>query len=220
MRQRSVLIPTGLKGVRTRFRVELDHEKVEGRDAGYRSYRGSDDEGGGEVGGLGAQVVLYVNTLHSHSKKEEQHLSACCYLQDKIGTGQLHCATDRCTAQDRANFSCKLHEALGKRPNETWPNTFLRHLLFVSHPSTNFCNHNTRPPTCPQLCRSESLLPHWHPVLNSHFQFPFNCDTCLPQLRSRFLHKNFKIKIYKIIILPVVLYGCETWSLTLRKNTD
>jgi hypothetical protein len=25
-----------------------------------------------------------------------------------------------------------------------------------------------------------------------------------------------KVKIYKTIILPVVLYGCETWSLTLR----
>ena len=24
------------------------------------------------------------------------------------------------------------------------------------------------------------------------------------------------IKIYRTIILPVVLYGCETWSLTLR----
>jgi hypothetical protein len=29
---------------------------------------------------------------------------------------------------------------------------------------------------------------------------------------------NIKIRIYKIIILPVVLYGCETWSLTLRKE--
>jgi hypothetical protein len=28
--------------------------------------------------------------------------------------------------------------------------------------------------------------------------------------------KNLKIKIHKTIILPVVLYGCETWSLTLR----
>jgi hypothetical protein len=27
-----------------------------------------------------------------------------------------------------------------------------------------------------------------------------------------------KIKIYRIIILPVVLYGCETWSLTLREK--
>jgi hypothetical protein len=31
------------------------------------------------------------------------------------------------------------------------------------------------------------------------------------------LSKNTKIKIYRIIILPVVLYGCETWSLTLRE---
>jgi hypothetical protein len=27
-----------------------------------------------------------------------------------------------------------------------------------------------------------------------------------------------KIKIYKTIILPMVLYGCETWSLTLREE--
>jgi hypothetical protein len=27
-----------------------------------------------------------------------------------------------------------------------------------------------------------------------------------------------KIKIYRTIILPVVLYGCETWSLTVRKE--
>ena len=34
-------------------------------------------------------------------------------------------------------------------------------------------------------------------------------------LSSRLLSKNLKIKIYKTIILPVVLYGCEAWSLTL-----
>jgi hypothetical protein len=27
-----------------------------------------------------------------------------------------------------------------------------------------------------------------------------------------------KIRTYKTIILPVVLYGCETWSLTLREE--
>jgi hypothetical protein len=27
-----------------------------------------------------------------------------------------------------------------------------------------------------------------------------------------------KIKIHKTIILPIVLYGCETWSLTLREE--
>ena len=31
--------------------------------------------------------------------------------------------------------------------------------------------------------------------------------------------KNLKIKIYRTIIIPVVLYGCETWSLTLREET-
>jgi hypothetical protein len=30
------------------------------------------------------------------------------------------------------------------------------------------------------------------------------------------LFKNIKIKVYRTIILPVVLYGCETWLLTLR----
>ncbi|PNF29011.1 hypothetical protein B7P43_G14712, partial [Cryptotermes secundus] len=35
---------------------------------------------------------------------------------------------------------------------------------------------------------------------------------------SRLLSKNIKIRIYKTIILPVVLYGCETLSLTLREE--
>jgi len=35
-------------------------------------------------------------------------------------------------------------------------------------------------------------------------------------LSSRLLSKNLKIKRYRTIILPVVLYGCETSSLTLR----
>jgi hypothetical protein len=33
-------------------------------------------------------------------------------------------------------------------------------------------------------------------------------------LSSRLISKNLKIKMYKTAILPVVLYGCETWSLT------
>jgi hypothetical protein len=37
-------------------------------------------------------------------------------------------------------------------------------------------------------------------------------------LSSRLLSKNIKIRIYNIIILPVVLYGCENWSLTLREQ--
>ena len=37
-------------------------------------------------------------------------------------------------------------------------------------------------------------------------------------LSSRLLSRNLKIKIYRTIIVPVVLYGCETWSLTLREE--
>jgi hypothetical protein len=38
------------------------------------------------------------------------------------------------------------------------------------------------------------------------------------RLSSRPLSKNLKIKIYKTIILSVVLYGCDAWSLTLREE--
>jgi hypothetical protein len=37
-------------------------------------------------------------------------------------------------------------------------------------------------------------------------------------LSSRLLSRNVNIKICKTIILPVVLYGCETWSLTLKEE--
>ena len=37
-------------------------------------------------------------------------------------------------------------------------------------------------------------------------------------LSSSLLSKNIKLKIYRPIILPIVLYGCETWLLTLREE--
>jgi hypothetical protein len=37
-------------------------------------------------------------------------------------------------------------------------------------------------------------------------------------LSSSLLSKNVKIKLYRTLILSVVLCGCETWSLTLREN--
>ena len=42
--------------------------------------------------------------------------------------------------------------------------------------------------------------------------------TCIYVVNDRLLSKNLKIKVYRTIILPVVLYGCETWSLTLREE--
>ncbi|KAJ4426675.1 hypothetical protein ANN_26473 [Periplaneta americana] len=37
-------------------------------------------------------------------------------------------------------------------------------------------------------------------------------------LSSSLLSKNLKVRIYKTVILPAVLYGCETWTLTLREE--
>jgi hypothetical protein len=37
-------------------------------------------------------------------------------------------------------------------------------------------------------------------------------------LSSRLLSRNVKVTIYKTIIVPVVFYGCETWSLPLREE--
>ena len=37
-------------------------------------------------------------------------------------------------------------------------------------------------------------------------------------LYSGLIYKKKKIKIYRTVVLPVVLYGCETWSLTLREE--
>jgi len=37
-------------------------------------------------------------------------------------------------------------------------------------------------------------------------------------LSSRFISKNIKIKMYRVMILSPVIYGCEIWSLTLREG--
>jgi hypothetical protein len=44
------------------------------------------------------------------------------------------------------------------------------------------------------------------------------CHSVQNLLSSHLLSKNIKIRIYRTIILPMVLYGCETWPLTLRKK--
>jgi len=44
------------------------------------------------------------------------------------------------------------------------------------------------------------------------------CHLVRNLLSSSLLPKNVKIKIYRTITFPVVLYGCETWSLTLREE--
>jgi hypothetical protein len=41
---------------------------------------------------------------------------------------------------------------------------------------------------------------------------------CRILLTSSLLTRNLSIKIYRTVILPVVFYGCETWSLILREE--
>jgi hypothetical protein len=43
------------------------------------------------------------------------------------------------------------------------------------------------------------------------------CYSVQSVLSSHLLYRNVKVKTYRTIILQVVLYGCETWCLTLRE---
>jgi hypothetical protein len=58
-----------------------------------------------------------------------------------------------------------------------------------------------------------------HEEINSRLNSGNACYHSVQSLlSSRLLCRNVKVKIYETIILPVVLYGCETWSLTLREE--
>jgi hypothetical protein len=54
--------------------------------------------------------------------------------------------------------------------------------------------------------------------LYSEGQAVHSMQFVLMKFTSQLLSKNVKIRIYNTIILPMVLYGCETWSLTLREQ--
>ena len=58
-----------------------------------------------------------------------------------------------------------------------------------------------------------------HEEFKSKFKKGNACSNSVQnRLSSSLLTKNIKIKIYRITILPVVLYECETWSLPLREE--
>jgi hypothetical protein len=60
---------------------------------------------------------------------------------------------------------------------------------------------------------------HMHEEINSRLNSENACYHLVHSLlSSRLLSRNLKVKIYRTIILPVVLYGCETWSLTVREE--
>jgi hypothetical protein len=58
-----------------------------------------------------------------------------------------------------------------------------------------------------------------HEEIKSRFKSGNACYRSVQNLMSSsLLFKSVKIKLYRTIILPVVLYGCEIWSLTLRED--
>jgi hypothetical protein len=60
---------------------------------------------------------------------------------------------------------------------------------------------------------------HMHEEIKSRLNSGNACYHSVQSLlSSRLLSRNLKVKIHETIILPVVLYGCETWSLTLREE--
>jgi len=67
---------------------------------------------------------------------------------------------------------------------------------------TNVANHNSTQEEIKSRVKSGNAC--YHSVQNL--------------LSSSLLFKNIKTNIFKTIILPVVLYGCETWSLILREE--
>jgi hypothetical protein len=67
-----------------------------------------------------------------------------------------------------------------------------------------------------QNCRLKSHAIYLRDYYPNGFNTCYNSVQSL--LSSRLLSRNVKVKIYKTIILPVVLYGCKTWSVTLREE--
>jgi hypothetical protein len=68
---------------------------------------------------------------------------------------------------------------------------------------------------CINMAENHSI----HEEIKSRLKSGNVCYNSLQNLlSSSLLSKNVKIKIYITIMLPVVLYGCESWSLTLREE--
>jgi hypothetical protein len=60
---------------------------------------------------------------------------------------------------------------------------------------------------------------HMHEEINSRLNSGNACYHSVHSLLSfRLLSRNVRDKMYKTILLPAILYGCEIWSLTLREE--
>jgi len=90
----------------------------------------------------------------------------------------------------------------GQSHSIIFDNRFFERVEGFRYLGTTLTNHNSNQEEIKSILKSGNAC--YHSVQNL--------------LSSNLLSKNLKIKIYRTIILPVILYGCETWSLTLREE--
>ena len=72
---------------------------------------------------------------------------------------------------------------------------------------------------CPKVVKHPVYLKFIQELIKSRLKSGTTCYYSVKNLlSSSLLYKKLKIKIHRTIILPVVVYGFETWSLTLREE--
>ena len=96
--------------------------------------------------------------------------------------------------------------------------TILRKLHVLISNISEFINSNLSAITRKVAYTCDKAL-----LRKSKYKNVYEKDACYHSaqnlLFSNLLLKNVKIKIHRIIIFSVILYGCETWSLTLREES-
>jgi hypothetical protein len=117
--------------------------------------------------------------------------------------------------QDNATRErCGFNAARLKKDTDTHTLIILWHLLLLFRSTMvtqTLCNV-----TLYVFCLCLSSL-QWE-LSNANLMFIGPCIVNIFWYMYNQLSKTLKIKIYRTVILPVVLYGCETWSLTLREE--
>ncbi|KAJ4436468.1 hypothetical protein ANN_16499 [Periplaneta americana] len=95
---------------------------------------------------------------------------------------------------------------LGENPQTIRENTGI--LLESESPSFTTIQNNRYPPYLEAVSSIRNLRTRHAVVIGTHITW-FVIQSAV---------KNVKVRIYKTVILPVVLYDCETWTLTLREE--